>query len=153
MGPKKGKGGKKKGKGGKKGDLLHGDPDEYKSFNVDQRQVLEQLYARMRELQLENAEVRAEVMIAQATKKEALMKNEGARDFYMKESTKLHEKIENQTTEITKIQKKMELELAEQEKQLMEKERDYKKKLDNLTAEQSNIMTDLSGQKNQELED
>lgn len=35
----------------------------------------------------------------------------------------------------------------------MEKERDYKKKLDNLTAEQSNIMTDLSGQKNQELED
>ena len=37
MGPKKGKGGKKKGKGGKKGDLLHGDPDEYKSFNVDQR--------------------------------------------------------------------------------------------------------------------
>lgn len=39
----------------------------------------------------------------------------------------------------------MELELGEQEKQLMEKERDYKKKLDNLTAEQSNIMTDLSG--------
>lgn len=95
MGPKKGKGGKKKGKGGKKGDLLHGDPDEYKSFNVDQRQILEQLYERMRQLQLENAEVRADVMVTQVTKKEALAKNEGSRDFYMKESTKLHEKIEN----------------------------------------------------------
>ena len=38
MPPKKGKG--KKGKKGKKGNALMNDPDEYKSFNVAQRQIL-----------------------------------------------------------------------------------------------------------------
>ena len=38
MPPKKGKG--KKGKKGKKGGGLGNDPDEYKSFNVAERQIL-----------------------------------------------------------------------------------------------------------------
>ena len=46
MPPKKGKG--KKGKKGKKGGGLGTDPDEYKSFNVAQRQILHQLFEKMR---------------------------------------------------------------------------------------------------------
>ena len=38
----------------------------------------------------------------------------------------------------------MELELAEQEKQLMEKERDYKKKLDNLGKDEKCISKKLA---------
>lgn len=45
MPPKKGKG-KKKGKKG--GGALGADPDQYKSFNVAQRQVLQQLFVKMR---------------------------------------------------------------------------------------------------------
>ena len=44
--PAKGKGkGKKK---GKKGGGLGADPDEYKSMNVAQRQILQQLFEKMR---------------------------------------------------------------------------------------------------------
>ena len=46
MPPKKGKG--KKGKKGKKGGGLGVDPDDYKSFNVGQRQILTQLFENMR---------------------------------------------------------------------------------------------------------
>lgn len=55
MPPKKGKG--KKGKKGKKGGLGD-DPDEYKSFNVAQRQILTMLFAKMRQNQEENENAR-----------------------------------------------------------------------------------------------
>lgn len=57
MPPKKGKGGKKKGKKGKKG-VLGADPDDYKSFNIDQRGILLTLFANMRKNQEENNKVR-----------------------------------------------------------------------------------------------
>ena len=57
MPPKKGKG--KKGKKGKKGNAA--DPDEYKSFNVAQRQILTQLFEKMRKNQEENTRIRREL--------------------------------------------------------------------------------------------
>ena len=50
MPPKKGK----KGKKGKKLPALGSDPDEYKSFNVAQREILQQLFAKMRRNKDEN---------------------------------------------------------------------------------------------------
>ena len=58
MPPKKGKG---KGKKGKKGGGLGADPDEYKSFNVGQRQILQQLFEKMRRNQEENERARREL--------------------------------------------------------------------------------------------
>jgi hypothetical protein len=58
MPPKKGKG--KKGKKGKKGGGV--DPDEYKSFNVAQRQILQQLFEKMRKNQAENNDARRELL-------------------------------------------------------------------------------------------
>ena len=58
MPPKKGKG-KKKGKKG--GGVLGADPDNYKSFNVAQRQVLQQLFVKMRKNQEENERARREL--------------------------------------------------------------------------------------------
>ena len=46
--------GKKKGKKGKKAGGLMSDPDEYKSFNVQQRQILQSLFEKMRRNQDEN---------------------------------------------------------------------------------------------------
>ena len=57
--PAKGKGkGKKK---GKKGGGLGADPDEYKSMNVAQRQILQQLFEKMRRNQEENERARREL--------------------------------------------------------------------------------------------
>ena len=58
MPPKKGKG--KKGKKSKKGGGV--DPDEYKSFNVAQRQILQQLFEKMRKNQAENNDARRELL-------------------------------------------------------------------------------------------
>ena len=59
MPPKKGKG-KKKGKKGKKGPL-GADPDDYKSFNVAQRQILQALFEKMQKNKKENDDVRRNV--------------------------------------------------------------------------------------------
>ena len=55
-------GGKKKGKkkGKAKGPDLFNDPDEFKSFNVAQRQVLSTIFARMNELKERNTQLRNE---------------------------------------------------------------------------------------------
>ena len=58
MPPKKGKKGKK---GKKKGGGLGNDPDEYKSFNVAQRQILQQLFEKMRKNKEDNERARYEL--------------------------------------------------------------------------------------------
>ena len=59
MPPKKGK---KKGKGkSKKGDVMN-DADNFKSLNVSERMILQQLYDKMRVLKAENENARAELM-------------------------------------------------------------------------------------------
>ena len=60
MPPKKGKG--KKGKKGKKGGGLGNDPDEYKSFNVAERQILQMLFQKVRKNQEMNNKVREDVL-------------------------------------------------------------------------------------------
>lgn len=60
MPPKKGKG--KKGKKGKKGGGLGNDPDEYKSFNVAERQILQMLFQKVRKNQEINNKVREDVL-------------------------------------------------------------------------------------------
>ncbi len=59
MPPKKGKG--KKGKKGKKGGALGADPDDFKSFNVDQRQILIALFEKMRINKEANNKIRREL--------------------------------------------------------------------------------------------
>ena len=59
MPPKKGKKGKKKGKKG--GDIMN-EPDNFKSLNVAERQVLQGLYDKMRRLKKENEDARAGLM-------------------------------------------------------------------------------------------
>ena len=58
MPPKKGGKGKKK---GKKGGGIGADPDEYKSLNVAQRQILQQLFDKMRTNQEANEKARREL--------------------------------------------------------------------------------------------
>ena len=64
MPPKKGKG--KKGKKGKKGGALGADPDDFKSFNVDQRQILIALFEKMRINKEANTKIRREVIETKA---------------------------------------------------------------------------------------
>ena len=58
MPPKKGK---KKGKKGKKGGALGADPDEFKSFNIAQRQILQALFEKMQVNKEENDQIRREL--------------------------------------------------------------------------------------------